>query len=57
MQRLSDDHRAVVTMYDIQGMPHKEISKILGVSEGTVRSRLFYAHRQLQNFLEEFRKP
>jgi len=56
MMKLSDDHRAVVTMYDIQGMPHKEISKILGVSEGTVRSRLFYAHRQLQNYLEDFRK-
>jgi len=56
MMQLSNDHRAVVTMYDIQGLPHTEISKILGVSEGTVRSRLFYAHRQLQNFLEEFRK-
>lgn len=56
MQELSDDHRAVVTMFDIQGMPHAEISKILRVSEGTVRSRLFYAHRQLQNYLEEFRK-
>ena len=56
MQKLSPDHRAVVTMFDIQGMPHAEISKILGVSEGTVRSRLFYAHRQLQNYLEEFRQ-
>lgn len=56
MMELSDDHRAVVTMFDIQGMPHAEISKILGVSEGTVRSRLFYAHRQLQNYLEEFRR-
>lgn len=56
MMKLSDDHRAVVTMFDIQGMPHAEISKILGVSEGTVRSRLFYAHRQLQNYLDEFRK-
>ncbi len=54
MQRLSEDHRAVVTMFDIQGMPHAEIAKILGISEGTVRSRLFYAHRQLQNFLTEF---
>ena len=54
MQKLSEDHRAVVTMFDIQGMPHAEISKILGISEGTVRSRLFYAHRQLQNFLSEF---
>ncbi len=54
MQRLSHDHRTVVTMFDIQGMPHAEIAKILGISEGTVRSRLFYAHRQLQNFLGEF---
>ncbi len=54
MQKLSNDHRAVVTMFDIQGMPHAEIAKILGISEGTVRSRLFYAHRQLQNFLSEF---
>jgi RNA polymerase sigma-70 factor (ECF subfamily) len=57
MLKLSPEHRAVVTMFDIQGMPHAEISKILGVSEGTIRSRLFYAHRQLQAYLEEFRKP
>ena len=57
LQKLSHDHRAVVTMFDIQGMPHSNIAKILGISEGTVRSRLFYAHRQLQSYLEEFRKP
>jgi RNA polymerase sigma-70 factor (ECF subfamily) len=56
MQSLSNVHRAVVTMFDIQGIPHAEISKILKVSEGTVRSRLFYAHRQLQGHLEEFIK-
>ena len=54
MLSLSEDHRAVVTMFDIQGIPHAEISKILKVSEGTVRSRLFYAHKQLQGHLEEF---
>lgn len=54
MMKLSIDHRTVVTMFDIQGMPHAEIAKILGISEGTVRSRLFYAHRQLQTYLEEF---
>ena len=47
---------AVVTMFDIQDMAHAEIAKILGIPEATVRSRLFYAHRQLQNYLEEFRK-
>jgi RNA polymerase sigma factor (sigma-70 family) len=56
MQKLSPEHRAVVTMFDIQDLPHAEIAKILGVNEGTVRSRLFYAHKQLQNYLDEFRK-
>lgn len=55
LMRLTDDHRAVVIMFDIQGMMHAEIAKILKVSSGTVRSRLYYAHRQLQNYLEEFR--
>ncbi len=54
LDQLTPDHRAVVTMFDIQGMPHAEISKILGVSEGTIRSRLFYAHRQLQSYLSDF---
>ena len=56
MQRLSHDHRSVVTMFDIQGMPHAEIAKILGISEGTVRSRLFYARQQLQAYLSEYLK-
>lgn len=56
MLKLSHEHRAVVTMFDIQGMPHAEIAKILKISEGTVRSRLFYAHKQLQNHLQEFIK-
>ena len=54
MMKLSEEHRAVVTMFDVQGMPHAEIAGILKISEGTVRSRLFYAHRQLQNYLQEF---
>lgn len=54
MMKLTPEHRAVVTMFDIQGMPHSDIAKILGISEGTVRSRLFYAHKQLQAWLSEF---
>ena len=56
MMKLSEDHRAVVTMFDIQGLPHAEIAKIVKVSEGTVRSRLFYAHRQLQALLSDYLK-
>lgn len=54
MQQLSSSHRAVVTLFDIQGIPQAEIAKILKTTEGTVRSRLFYAHRQLQLYLKEF---
>ncbi len=54
MMKLSPEHRAVVTMFDIQGMPHSEIAEVLKISEGTVRSRLFYAHQNLQVWLGEF---
>ena len=54
MQRLSLKHRTVVVMHDIEGIPHDEIAKIVGVSVGTIRSRLFYARRQLQADLGEY---
>ena len=54
MMKLTPDHRTVVTMFDIQGLAHGEIAAILKLSEGTVRSRLFYAHKQLQGWLSEF---
>ena len=54
--KLSEKHRAVVVMHDVQGMPHAEIAKVIRCSEGTVRSRLFYAHKRLQADLAEFVK-
>lgn len=53
MRGLSDPHRMVVTMFDIQGMSHAEIAKVLKTSEGTIRSRLHYAHLQLQSALQD----
>jgi len=53
MRSLSDSHRTVVTMFDIQGIPHGGIAKVLKISEGTVRSRLHYAHQHLQSFLQD----
>jgi len=51
---LSDKHRAVVIMHDVQGMSHSEIAGIMGCSEGTARSRLFYARKKLQTELSDF---
>ncbi len=56
MQKLSDVHRMVVTLHDVQGVSHEEIAKIIGCNVGTVRSRLFYARQQLQGTLADYLK-
>jgi RNA polymerase sigma factor (sigma-70 family) len=56
MLKLSDVHRLVVTLHDVQGLSHEEISKIMDCNTGTVRSRLFYARQQLQAYLSDYLK-
>jgi RNA polymerase sigma-70 factor (ECF subfamily) len=54
--KLSDIHRLVVTLHDVQGLSHEEIGRIMDCNTGTVRSRLFYARQQLQAHLSEYLK-
>ena len=56
MQKLSEPHRLVVTLHDVQGLSHEEIAKIMDCNAGTVRSRLFYARQQLQAYLSDYLK-
>ena len=56
MQKLSEHHRLVVTLHDVQGLSHEEIAKIMDCNVGTVRSRLFYARQQLQAYLSDYLK-
>lgn len=56
MQKLSEPHRLVVTLHDVQGLSHEEIGKIMNCNTGTVRSRLFYARQQLQAYLSDYLK-
>jgi RNA polymerase sigma factor (sigma-70 family) len=56
MQKLSDVHRLVVTLHDVQGLSHEEIGRIMECNPGTVRSRLFYARQQLQGSLADYLK-
>lgn len=56
MMKLSETHRMVVTLHDIQGLSHEEIGQIMGCNTGTVRSRLFYARQQLQAYLSDYLK-
>ena len=56
MQKLSETHRMVVTLHDVQGLSHEEIGQIMDCNVGTVRSRLFYARQQLQAYLSDYLK-
>jgi RNA polymerase sigma-70 factor (ECF subfamily) len=54
LSKLSPKHRAAVVLFEIEGMSHLEVAKILGCSEGTVRSRLHYAKEQLKHLLSQY---
>jgi RNA polymerase sigma factor (sigma-70 family) len=56
LQKLSEPHRLVVTLHDVQGLAHEEIAEIMECNIGTVRSRLFYARQQLQGYLADYLK-
>jgi RNA polymerase sigma-70 factor, ECF subfamily len=52
---LDDKHKEVFELRHIAGMAVKEIAECLGINEGTVKSRLFYACRYLADKLKEYR--
>jgi RNA polymerase sigma-70 factor (ECF subfamily) len=54
LSKLSDKHRTIVVLFEIDGLGHKEIAKIMNCTAGTVRSRLFYAKQQLQSHLSDY---
>ena len=57
LMKLSEPHRLVVVMHDVQGLSHEEIAEAMDCNVGTVRSRLFYARQQLQGYLADYLKP
>src|SRR6188472_1421502 len=52
-RRLTAEQRAVVVLHHHLGYPLTEIAATLGIPEGTARSRLHYAVRQLRAVLDE----
>ena len=54
--KLSEKHRLVVTLHDIQGVSYDEIAAITGCNVATVRTRLFYARHLLQGYLADYLK-
>ena len=53
LRRLGPEHRLVVLEIYYRGRPGRDLARELGVPEGTVRSRLYYALRALRVTLDE----
>jgi RNA polymerase sigma-70 factor (ECF subfamily) len=51
---LSDEHREVIVLREIQGLTYEEISEALDIPKGTVESRLFRARQALKEKFPEF---
>jgi RNA polymerase sigma-70 factor (ECF subfamily) len=49
---LSEEQRVTVLLRYQQGLSYGEIAEALGISQGTVKSRLYHAHRRLKGQLE-----
>jgi RNA polymerase sigma-70 factor (ECF subfamily) len=54
LAELSEDHRTIVLLREIDGLSYEEISQVLEIPRGTVMSRLFHARKNLQKLLRPF---
>lgn len=52
LDKLSEEHREVIVLREVQGLDYKEIAEIIDSSLGTVMSRLYYARQKLQGYLK-----
>ena len=53
MQELPDKYRLVFNLYVLDSYSHREISKMLNISEGTSKSNLSRARKKLKEKLEK----
>jgi RNA polymerase sigma-70 factor (ECF subfamily) len=54
MDELDEKHSEAFRLRHIDGLSIKEIADVLGLNEGTVKSRIFYAIKYLAEGLKEF---
>lgn len=56
LRELGDRPRSVIVLHDVEGYTHVEIAKMLEIPEGTARSDLHHARRQLRTILADMRE-
>ena len=52
--KLSSDHRSIIVLRDIEGFSYTEIADVLGISIGTVKSRLARGRADLKKSLMRY---
>lgn len=53
LEELPPYHRGVILMREVEGMSYEEMAQAMGVSKGTIMSRLFHARQKLQRALAD----
>jgi RNA polymerase sigma-70 factor (ECF subfamily) len=53
IEKLSYEHREIVTLRHFEDMSYEEIARLLGIPVGSVMSRLYYARKRLRDLLGE----
>jgi RNA polymerase sigma-70 factor (ECF subfamily) len=56
LQSLSEDHRAVIVLRELEQMSYEQIAQALGVPRGTVESRLHRAREELRKRYGDYLK-
>lgn len=51
LSELSENHRAVLVMRELEGLSYEEMAQAMDCSKGTIMSRLFHARRNMQKRL------
>jgi RNA polymerase sigma-70 factor (ECF subfamily) len=52
VRELPDGQREVLLLREVEGLSYQEIAATMGISKGTVMSRLHYARRKMEAFLK-----
>ncbi|BAL81478.1 RNA polymerase sigma factor [Caldisericum exile] len=53
MEKIDPEDREIITLVDVEGLSYEDVSEILGVPLGTVKSRLYRARDKLRNILKD----
>lgn len=53
MDQLTDEHREVLKLTYFEDKSVKEVAELLGISENTVKTRMFYARKRLAQLLDK----